>query len=185
MVPLTSLWMPILLSAVLVFVASAVIHMVLPYHRSDFSKLPHEEEVMEALRRFNLPSGDYIVPHVANPEAMKSAAYVEKITRGPVMITTVLRNGKVEMGGQLAQWFVFCLVVSVFAGYLSGRALGQGSEYLPVSQFASTTAFLGYAMALWSNTIWYKRNWMSTAKSTVDGLIYGLLTGGVFGWLWP
>jgi len=185
MVPLTSLWMPIVLSAVLVFIASAVVHMLLPYHRTDFSKIPGEEDVMEALRRFSLPPGDYIVPHPGGPEGMKSAAYTEKITRGPVMITTVLKSGKVEMGGQLAQWFVFCLVVSLFAGYVASRAVGPGAAYLSVSQFASTTAFLGYAMALWSNTIWYKRNWMSTAKSTFDGLVYGLLTGGVFGWLWP
>jgi len=33
MVPLTSLWAPILLSAVIVFVASSIMHMVLPFHR--------------------------------------------------------------------------------------------------------------------------------------------------------
>ena len=50
MVPLTSLWLPILLSAVVVFAASSIIHMVLPYHRNDFKKLPDEEGFLAALR---------------------------------------------------------------------------------------------------------------------------------------
>jgi hypothetical protein len=50
---------------------------------------------------------------------------------------------------------------------------------------ASTTAFLAYSMAHWSDVVWYKRSPTTALKQTLDGLIYGLLTGGVFGWLWP
>jgi hypothetical protein len=80
---------------------------------------------------------------------------------------------------------VFCLVVSLFSGYLASRSLSAGAEYLKVSQIASTTAFLGYAMARWADAIWYKRSLSTQIKSTIDGILYGLLTGGVFGWLWP
>ncbi len=38
MVSLMSLWIPILVSAVIVFVLSSIIHMVLPYHRTDLRK---------------------------------------------------------------------------------------------------------------------------------------------------
>jgi hypothetical protein len=89
------------------------------------------------------------------------------------------------MGPQLMQWFGFCVVVSLFAGYLASRALGPGAEYLKVSQIASTTAFLGYAMSHWADAVWYKRSVTTLLKATVDGVLYGLLTGGVFGWLWP
>ena len=89
------------------------------------------------------------------------------------------------MGAQLVQWFVYCIVVSIFAGYVAGRALGPADSYLHVFRFAGTTAFIGYSLALWQNTIWYKRSWIVTLKSTIDGLIYGLLTAGTFGWLWP
>jgi hypothetical protein len=54
-----------------------------------------------------------------------------------------------------------------------------------IFRFAGTTAFIAYAVAQWSDTIWYKRSWTTTAKNTFDGLIYSLLTGGAFGWLWP
>jgi len=38
---------------------------------------------------------------------------------------------------------------------------------------------------LWQMSIWYRRSWSTTLKATLDGVIYGLLTGGAFGWLWP
>ena len=55
MVELSSLWLPILLSAVIVFVVSSIIHMVSPWHRSDYPKIANEEKVMDALRPLNIP----------------------------------------------------------------------------------------------------------------------------------
>jgi hypothetical protein len=185
MVSLTSLWLPIVLSAVIVFVASSVIHMVLTYHRTDFKPLPSEDQVMDALRKFSVPPGDYVMPHCPSPAHMKTPEFQEKWKKGPLGIMTVWPMGPIAVGGQLAQWFGFSLVVSLFAGYVASRALGPGAEYLTVSQMASTTAFLGYAMAQWADVIWYKRSAMTAIKATFDGVIYGLLTGGVFGWLWP
>jgi len=185
MVPLLSLWLPILLSAVLVFIASSVIHMVLTYHRSDYRAVPSETEVMEALRKFGIPPGDYLIPHPGSPEAMKSPAFKEKITRGPVMMATVMKTGQFAMGAQLMQWFLYCVAVSIVAAYIASRAAGPGTEYLVVFRFAGCTAFVAYSLALWQNTIWYRRAWTTTLKSNIDGLFYGLLTGGVFGWLWP
>jgi hypothetical protein len=185
MVALTSLWLPIVLSGVVVFLASFVMHMVLPHHHSDYRKLPAEDDVMEALRRFNLPPGDYMAPRPANQADMRSPAFQEKYNRGPVFTATILPSGRLNMTGQLVQWFVFCLVVSLFAGYMATRALESGAPYLRVSQIASTTAFLGYVMARWSDVIWFRRSFSAAMKSTIDGVLYGLLTGGVFGWLWP
>lgn len=183
MVPLASLWLPILLSAVIVFIVSAIIHMVLPYHRSDFAKVPNEDAAMDALRP--VPPGDYMMPHVSGPAEMKNPAIIEKAKRGPVAVLTVLPSGPPAMGKNLVQWFVYAVVVSLFAAYVAGRALGPGVEYLDVFRFAGAAAFLGYSMALAQNAIWYGRRWNTTLKSMFDGLIYGLLTAGTFGWLWP
>jgi hypothetical protein len=184
-VSLTSLWLPVLVSAVVVFIASSVIHMVLTYHRTDFNKLPAEAEVADALRRFNLPSGDYVLPHCSGPAEMKTPEFQERWKKGPRLIVTVWGDSSMAMGGQLFKWFVFCAVISLFAAYMASRALPAGAEYLRVSQIASTTAFLGYAMSNWSGVIWYRRSVVTALKGSVDGVIYGLLTGGVFGWLWP
>ena len=185
MVDLVALWLPILLSAVLVFFASSLMHMVLPFHRSDYGKVPSEDAVMDALRPFNIVPGDYLVPCPGSPAAARTPEYVAKMKKGPVIIMTVMQAGEMRMGGRLAAWFVFCLVVGVFSGYLTSRALPSGAPYLEVFRFAGTVAFVGYAVALWENTIWYSRAWMTTLKSTIDGLVYALLTGGAFGWLWP
>lgn len=184
MVPVMSLWIPILLSAVLVFVASFIIHMVLPFHRTDYDKIPSEDQAMDALRGLGIPPGNYMMPHAGSPKAMKDPAFKEKFERGPVAFVTVFGK-KASMGKSLAQWFVYCIVVGVFAAYIAGRALGPGAEYLEVHRFAGATAFVGYALALWQTSIWYKIKWSTTVKSTIDGLVYGLLTGGTFGWLWP
>ena len=185
MVPVMSLWVPILLSAVIVFVASSVIHMLLPIHKSDFRKLPDEDGVMDALRKAGVGPGDYMFPHAGSMADLKSPAFTEKRTRGPVASMTVMESGPVSMGPSLAQWFLYCVVVGVFAAYVAGRALEPGAHYLRVFRFAGVTAFVGYSLALWQNTIWYKRAWTTTLKSNVDGLVYGLLTAGTFGWLWP
>ncbi len=185
MVSIGSLWLPILLSAAIVFVASSIVHMFLTYHRSDFGKVPSEDEVMDALRPFDIPPGDYIIPCAGEAKKMNTPEFIEKTTKGPVAFLTVLPNGAPSMTGSLILWFLYCVVVGIVAAYVAGRAVGPGADYLEVFRFAGCAAFLGYAMALLQNSIWYKRNWSATFKSMSDGLIYALLTAGTFGWLWP
>lgn len=73
----------------------------------------------------------------------------------------------------------------MFGSCLAWTRAVSGADYLAAFRFAGTTAFVGYSLALWQNTIWFKRSWIVTLKANVDGLVYGLLTGGTFGWLWP
>jgi hypothetical protein len=185
MVPVMSLWMPILLSAVIVFVASSLIHMVLGYHKNDFRRLPDEDGVLEALGKFEIPPGDYNVPCAGSMAAMKDPAFVAKLKKGPVLIATFLKPGGFDMGSNLLQWFVYCVVVSLFAAYVTGIAMGPGDHYRPVFRMVSTVAFAGYVLAQWQSTIWYKKSVGTTLRNTLDGLVYALLTGGAFGWLWP
>jgi hypothetical protein len=185
MTGLSSLWLPILLSAVIVFLASSVIHMMLPWHKSDYPKMPNEDKVMDALRPLAIPPGDYMIPRPASTQDMRTPEFLEKMKQGPVVVMTVLPNGPMGMGKNLTQWFLYSVVVGVFGAYVAGRALPPGAPYLTVFRFVGVTAFLAYSAALWQMSIWYRRAWITTIKATVDGLIYGLLTAGTFGWLWP
>ena len=185
MVPLSSLWIPIVVSAVIVFFASVVVHMVLPIHRNDLLSLPKEDEVMNALRPFNIPPGDYAMPRAGSPAAMRDPAFIARMTKGPVAHMTVLPSGPPAMGSSLVQWFLFTVVVSVFSAYIAGHALATGAPYLEVFRFVGTCAFLVYGLGIAPSSIWYKRNWVTTFKGMIDGLLYGLLTAGTFGWLWP
>lgn len=183
MVPLVSLLIPIVLSAVLVFIVSAIIHMFLGYHAGDFVAVPDEHAVRTALR--TLPPGEYAVPHAASVQAMSSDEFVSKMKEGPIVLMTVRAGAAPSMRRELTLWFVYCLVVGVFAAYIAGRALGPGADYRDVFRFVGTTAFVGYVLAQWQNTIWYGRSAVTSLKNTFDGLVYALITAGVFGWLWP
>jgi hypothetical protein len=185
MTALTALWLPILLSATIVFIMSSIIHMVLPWHKSDYPKMPNEDKVMDALRPFAIPPGDYMVPRPSNTQEMKSPEFLERMKRGPVMVLTVMPNGPMSMGRNFVLWFLYAIGVGILAGYVAGRALPVGAAYLHVFRFVGATAFIGYSVALWQLSIWYRRAWSITIKATVDGLIYALLTAGTFGWLWP
>jgi hypothetical protein len=185
MVPLAALWLPILLSAVIVFVASSLIHMVLPWHKNDYPKVPDEEALRGALRPLALPPGDYMVPRPSSREELRNPAFIEKYRQGPNVILTVLPTGSMSMARNLGQWFVYLLAVSLFTAYVTGRTLPGGTPYIQIFRIAGAVAFLGYAAALWQMSIWYRRSWSTTLKATVDGLIYALLTAGTFGWLWP
>jgi hypothetical protein len=185
MVTIASLWLPILVAAVVVFVASTIIHMVLTYHRADYHALPDEERLLDAVRGANLTPGVYFYPYAASMKEMGTPAMIEKFKRGPVGMLVALPAGPPTMPKHLVQWFGFCLVVGVFAAYVASRALDPGASYLSVFRIAGTVAFLGYAGAEATNAIWRGQPWGATLRNSIDGLVYALLTAGVFGWLWP
>jgi len=186
MIPLVSLWLPILLSAVFVFVGSSVIHMFLNWHKNDFSAVPDEDGTMDALRPFALPAGDYIIPFAGGSDHLRSDEFKAKVEKGPVAVMTVFGPGDFfNMGPQLAQWFAYSVVVAVFAAYVATRTLSVGADYLEVYRIVGTVTFACYAMALPQRSIWWKQGWASTLRSMADGFVYACLTAGAFGWLWP
>jgi len=185
MTVLQTLWAPILLSSVLVFFASFVLHMLIPWHRDEMKKLPQEEQILDALRPFDIPPGDYIAPHCSGPKEMATPEFAERQRKGPIVFIHRYPHDPSRMGRSLMMWFAYILVISFFAAYVACHALRVGASYLHVFRFAGTTAFLGYTAALWQMSIWYGRPWKTTLKVTVDGIIFAGLTAGTFGWLWP
>ena len=185
MVGLTTLWLPILLSAVVVFVASSLVHMALKYHKNDYAKLQNEDAVVEALRRNNVGPGDYMFPHCGEQANMKNPEMQKKFEKGPIGLLYVRPNGMPNMGKHLTLWLLYTLAVGVFIAYVTGRTLAPGTDYLHVFRVAGTVGFLTYAGAEPVSSIWKGVRWSTTVKNMFDGLLYGLLSAGVFGWLWP
>ena len=182
MVALSALWLPILVSAVIVFIASNVLWMALPFwHRGDYGQLPDEKSIVDAL--VPAKSGQYIVPCVNwNKLPAEERAAMES---RPMAFVLVRNPAKFAFGAALVQYFVYAIVVAVFVAYVTGRARGAGTPYLEVFRFAGTVGFLPYGFRSVTDSIWYGKPWRVTLKEAIDGLIYGLLVGGVFGWLWP
>lgn len=182
---LSELWLPIVVAAVLVFVVSSVMHMVLPYHKSDFEPLPDEPRTLDALRAAGIRPGSYMFPHCGSMKDMKSPEFTERMRRGPVGTLRIL-DGMPSMGKALGQWFVFCLLVGFFVAYIAWHApIAPGSEYLVVFRLTGSIAFLGYGLTSVMDSIWKGQRWGVTFKFVFDGLVYALVTAGSFAWLWP
>ena len=185
MISLPALWMPIVLSAVAVFIVSSVVHMVLGYHKADYKKIPNEAETLAGLAKAGLPPGYYHFPHCDSMKEMGSPEHLEKLRRGPVGFLALAPNGPTSMGKYLGLWFVYCLIVSYFTAYLASRSIPNGLDYLHVFRFVGTTAFMAYGVSCLVDSIWRTMPWSNTFRSMFDGLLYSLVTAGVFGWLWP
>lgn len=185
MVGLSALWMPILVSAVFVFITTMIIHMIPGWHQDDMKAVPGEDQVMEALRGVNVPPGEYRFPYGRTTQDMTSPVFVEKMKTGPVGIMTIRPNGELPFGKMLGQWFVYALIIAVFAAYLTGRTRGLGAPFLDVFRVSGTVTFCCYAVAHWQNWIWWGKSTRFTLTYSLDGLAYALVTGATFGWLWP
>lgn len=185
MVSLTALWLPIVLSAVVVFIASSVIHMALKYHNSEYRQLPDEASVLGAMRDGKTAPGFYAFPYASSMKEMGTPEMMERYRQGPVGSMNINPSGPPAMGKALGLWFAYTLVVGLFAAYLASRTLVPGTHYLQVFRVVGCSSFMAYSLAHFSDAVWKMKPWSMTLKHVADGLIYGLLTAGVFGWLWP
>lgn len=185
MVALLELWLPILVAAVLVFLLSSVIHMVLPLHKRDFAKLAAEDAVLGALRQHGVPPGEYVFPHASSMRELSSPEMRAKLANGPVGWLTILPPGGFTMGKSLAQWFAFSIVVGTFAGYVASLIVPPTDAFGEVFRVTSTVAMLGYGVGNVTNSIWKGARWSVTFVFVLDGIVYAVATGLAFAWLWP
>jgi hypothetical protein len=185
MTSMSALWLPILLSSIFVFIVRSIIHMASPWHKTDYPKLANEDQVMDALRPLAIAPGDYFMPRPASMADTKSAEFKARMERGPRVLMTVMPPGTAAMTRELVMWFVYLIVVSIFAAYISAHALQPGVSFWEVVRFAGAVSFLAYAAALWQLSIWYRRAWSITIKATVDSVIYCAITGLTFAYFWP
>ena len=185
MTTLAALWLPVLLAAVFVFVVSSLVHMVLQIHKGDYKKLPDEDAVRTAVRNSRTPPGQYLFPCAASMKDMGSPDMIEKFKQGPVGVMIVRPTGMPMLGKALGQWFAFCILVGVFSGYLTGLAAAPGADGMRVFRISATVATLGYAFSSVSDSIWKGVSWGTTLRFVFDGVLYALVTGATFAWLWP
>ena len=182
---IADLWLPIVLSPVLVFVVSSIVHMVLPIHRGDYGRLPNEDDVLADMRTRGVPPGQYMFPCPPSMKDMGTPEFQEKFEKGPVGWMVVKPTGAPCIGKSLAQWFGFTLLVSVLVAYLASFTLEHGLAYGPVFRFTSTAAFLGYGVYAIQDSIWKGQRWSTSLKFVFDGLLYALVTAGAFAGFWP
>ncbi len=182
---LTALWLPILLSAVAIFVISSLIHMVFGYHAGDYAKLPNEDEVLGAMRDKGVAPGEYVFPRCESMKDMGSEEMIAKMNLGPNGWLTVMPPGPWAVGKSLGQWFIYCVIIGALVAYLMHFMIPAGADFQTVMRGTSTAAFLAYAGATPSDSIWKAQGWSTTLKFLFDGLLYSLATGAIFAAMWP
>ncbi len=175
------LWLPILVSAAIVWIASAIVWMVMPWHKTDFKPTKDEEAVRGALK--GAEPGYYMVPYCMDPEEYKKPELQQKYIDGPVAYITVVPNGLAKMGMKMFLSFVFYIFVGILCAYFVSRVTSEADSYLQVFRVAGTAAFMAYGIGFIQDSVWFGKPWSITAKNMLDAFIYGLLTGGAFGWL--
>jgi hypothetical protein len=185
MLSLAQLWLPIVASAIGVFVASSLVHMVFKWHNSEYRKLPNEDEVRAALRSSAGAPGSYFIPHMSHHKEMRNAEMAQKFVEGPVAMVTMRRAGAPSMGAPLFQWFLLNIFVAIVAGYLASKSVPVHGSFLAIARPVSIVAFLAYGGGAISNAIWMGKPWSTALKELLDAAIYAVVTACVFGWLWP
>ena len=185
MVAISALWLPIVVSAVVVFVVSAMVWMVMPHHKKDFAPANDEDGLMDAVRKSAAGPGMYYFPW-ADDKEMNTEAYKDKVRAGPVG-TLRIRDPKavLDMRTSMGKSLILYLVVGVFVAYMATIGLDAGASYPSVFQVTGTAAFLAYGFVGFQESIWFGLPGSVAFKHAIDGLVYALLTAGIFGWLWP
>ncbi|MBI5770521.1 MAG: hypothetical protein HZA93_22280 [Verrucomicrobia bacterium] len=183
---LLALWLPILLSAVVVFIISSLIHMVIKWHAGDYGSFANEEAVRAAIRAGDPAPGRYVLPHCADMKDMGSEAMLQKYREGPVGHVTIGPTGAPVLGKFLGQWFVWSLIVAAVAAYLAGRVHGlDHSHARGAAKLVGAVTFIAHGFGTVTESIWMMRPWSASAKYLLDAALYGLGSGLVFLWLWP
>lgn len=182
---LTDLWMPIVVSGLAVFFLSAMVWTVFPHHKKEWAGFPNEDAVASAIRASNVPAGLYHLPHSDAPNPMKDPQMVAKMESGPVAFVTVFPPMRMQMGPMMAKSVVSNVLIAAFTGYVAYHSLLMGAEYLTVFRIVGTVTFMAYAFGTMADSIWFGRPWKSWFLGAGDALMYALVSGGIFGWLWP
>lgn len=181
---LIPLWLPILLSTVVVWIVSIVAAMVLPHHKQDFVGLSDEDGFMDDLRKRGIKPGNYIFPDFRSPEAMKSEKVQNALNGGPVGHLSVWKT-PLTMGDKMIATFIVYLVVSTLIAYLTRTALPGPAAFAKVFRIAATAGILAYCFSFLPSAIWWGSYKRTIVANVIDGIVYGVLTGAIFAWRWP
>lgn len=181
---LIALWLPILLSAVVVFVISCIVHMVLKWHNSDYNGFANEGDIRAAINAGKPAPGRYVIPFCKEMSDMKGEAMQQKYREGPIGHIVLGPVGAPQIGKFMGQWFVWTLVVSTIAAYLAARVCGFGHPHA-AAKLAGAIVFVAMGFGTVTESIWSMRPWSSSAKFLIDAALYGLGAGLVFLYFWP
>lgn len=182
---LLSLWLPVVASAAAVFVASSIIHMVLPIHKRDYDPVPGEEEVLEVMRKHGLKPGSYMFPACNSMKELADPEMVARFEKGPVGFMSVKPSGMPTMGKALLLWFLLCVGINGCLAVVIYKTTGAAAPPIFLFQAFAVLATVAYCSGATMDSIWKAQPWSTAFRYLFDGVVYGLTTAAVMAWLWP
>ena len=180
-----ALWLPVLASAVAVFVASSIIHMALKWHMGDYKRLANEDAVRAAIRAGSPGPGQYVMPYCPDHKLMRTPEFQKKFEEGPVAFMTVRANGFPAMGGALGGWFFYNVAVSALAACAAAAGLAPGASTGAICTITGLAALLAYGGGPVQHFIWMGKPGRALATELLDAIIYAVLVAAVFAMMWP
>lgn len=186
MIHAAALWLPALVATVAVFMASAVVWMAMPHHKKDFAGAEDEDGLMDAVRKcVSVAPGMYYFPF-AKWGQENADAYKDKVRAGPVGILRV-RDPKsaLDMRSALIKAFLQYAAINAVIALLAAGVVGTEAHFAEVFHVTGLAAFLAYGFVGVQESIWFGLPGKVAVKHAVDGLVYAVITGAVFGWLRP
>lgn len=171
MTPLTSLWLPILVATLGVFLWNTVAWTRLPHHRDDFKVPPDGVDPEKLLDTNGLAAGQYVLE---SPQRGDRPRAVLVVAAGPT-----------PMGRNLLFSALLYGLVSVLVAYVTAVGMPAGAPAMKVLQLSGTAGVMAYSLGLLPNAIWFGRPVRPVVMDVLDGVVAGLLTGVIFALLWP
>ncbi len=182
---LSELWIPILVSGGMCFVWATLAWVILPYHQTEWKRLPTEHDVLEALRKNIPPPGLYSFPFARGTDRTR-ADIRAALEKGPVGYVAITTAGRVDMSRMVVQSIIYYLLVSTLVAYVAWNAgLKLGAPYLSVFRMVGIVTTMAYVLGSVPESIWFGRPWKSWAIQLGDGVGFGVVTAATFAWLWP
>lgn len=88
-----------------------------------------------------------MTPRAADSKDTHSPEYKSKFERGHVFMISIWQNRTLSMTKNLIQWFIYSIVIGIFAAYVASWAVSPDAEYMHVFRFAGVTVYIDYAAA--------------------------------------
>lgn len=181
---LLSLWLPILLSGVALFFLSFVFWSLLPHHKKDIACAPKQDELLDAVRKLDLPPAQYMFPNCEDPKEYKTERFRALYDTGPWGMLNVF-PAKPNMGRSVGLTLAYFLLVSIVIAYLAGATRAPGAEFGEVFQVAATAGVLVFVFGGVLTGVWFGKPARAFVTESIDGLVYAAATGLIFGMFWP
>lgn len=177
----TELWLPILLAGVATHIASTIAWTVLPHHKPEWKGLGDDEDgLQDWIAGREIPAGQYLFPFASGMKEADCDAIKEKQQKCRGML--LLYQRPVNMGAAIGKTLAFFLVAAFMIGYLAAFSVPSGASFWHVFRFVSTAGILTHCFARFPHVFWFPEK---IAMSLLDGVVYSLITAGVFAALWP